>query len=100
MFYMYSEKNPEMSLEMMQATHKYTVKSDSFSIGKLIQSMRIGNEVQVDEDLFRNVDTSRYFAMKLRELIEVDVERRPTCVEVVDLLMGKPWLMKPPEIVF
>ena len=62
--------------------------------------MKIRYGLDFDADLFKNVEAQRYFVMKLRELSEPDVEKRTTCVEVADMLMGKPWLVKPSKIVF
>jgi serine/threonine protein kinase len=100
LFYLFGPEGSDTSLDVMKATYKYSVKSDSYSIGKLTQRMNIEHMVEYDKDLFRNHESSRYFAMKLRELVDVDVNKRPTCAQVVDLLMGKPWFMKPPEFVF
>ena len=100
LFYQYGPQNSATSLEKVRPQHKYSVKSDSFSIGKLCQAMKIQDIVQVDKDLFPHEDGLRYFALKVRELYKPEVDKRATCAQVVDLLMGKPWSMKPPEFVF
>jgi hypothetical protein len=84
----------------MQSTHKYTVKSDSYSIGKLTEWMKIGDMDNIDEDIFKSPETCRYFALKLGQLTEEDPANRPTCSEVANLVMGPPWNMTPPEFVF
>ncbi len=100
LFYAYGPENSDTSISMMQSMHKYTEKSDSYSIGKLTEWMNIGGMVDFDKDIFRDVHGSMYFAMKLRELANPDPKKRPTCIEVTNFLMGAPWYMKPPEAVF
>ena len=53
--------------------------SDSYSIGKLTGWMHIEDMVDFDKDLFKNLDGSKYFAVKLDELRNPDPRRRPTC---------------------
>ena len=100
LFYMYGPRNSSTNLGVMQSIHKYSVKADTFAVGKLGLAMGIEHVVDYDKDVFLSKESSLYFAMKFREMADNEVCKRPTCVEVVDLLMGHPWCLKPPEFVF
>ena len=53
LFYTFGPRNSDTSLEIMQSTRKYTQQSDSYSIGKLTEWMRIGNMTEFDADYSR-----------------------------------------------
>ena len=100
LFYTFGPKNSDTSISIMQSTQKYTEQSDSYSIGKLTEWMKIEDMVHYDKDLFKNADGSKYLAYKLAQLRDPDPKKRSTCIQVTDLLMSPPWNMKPPEQVF
>jgi len=54
-----------MSLDKMEAIYKCMVKSDLFAIGKMAEKMRIEYKDEYDKDLFKNAETSKYFAIKI-----------------------------------
>jgi serine/threonine protein kinase len=99
LFYTYGPPNSDTSIPIMQSRHIYTKQSDSYSVGKLTESMKIGDMDNFDRDTFTTVDACRYFAMKVGQLTNEDPKKRPTCTEVVNLVMGPPWYMKPPTSV-
>lgn len=98
LFYTFGPPKSETSIEQMQMVHKYTIASDSFSIGKL--ASRIHSHHVMDRDMFRDETCMRYFEMKISELCELDPKKRPTCGQVVNHLMAAPWNLTPPEAVF
>jgi len=66
------------------------MKSDSYAVGKLAKTMRIEHIDENDTDLLKNAESSEYFAMKIRQLANSDVQRRLTCTQVVSLLIDSP----------
>jgi len=53
------------------------VKFDLFSIGELTQCLKVENVVEYVTKLFKDEGSAKFFAMKLRRLIKVVVEKRP-----------------------
>ena len=99
LFYTFGPSDSDTSKPIMQSRHKYTKQSDSYSIGKLVEAMKIGDMYPFDQETFSTMDAYRYFAMKVGQLAKKDSKERPTCTEVVNLVMGPPWYMKPPTFV-
>ena len=101
LFYTYGPPNSDTSIPIMQAKHRYTEESDSYSIGKLTEWMKIEDMVHDwDTDLFNKYEASKYLATKLKEMREVDPGRRPTCTEVANQLINPQWCMRPLEFLF
>jgi len=88
------------SVEKMEATYKYIVKSHSYIIGKLVEKMGIEHMVEYDKNLFKNHESSINFAMKIRRLAHLNVQTRVTCAQEMSLLMDKTWYKKPPKLLF
>jgi serine/threonine protein kinase len=97
-FYTFGPEKSDTNLNIQEVLHPTTVESDSYGVGKLIQMINVHKEF--DEELFPTTMARESFLSKVLHLTLADPKKRMTCGKVVNVLMGKPYNMLPPDFVF
>jgi hypothetical protein len=88
LFYVYSPRNSETSLEHVQRRHLYTKEANAYSVGKV--ALHIWDD-EWDKDLFKTTDVrARIFLSKLNALTNKDPKKRPSLASVLDIFTSSP----------